>query len=501
MTLAPIDRRAAALATALLLSCTTCPAAETSLTVYSGTSSGALSPLTLRDSAPENLPGYAVIREQRAVELATGRNDIRYSDVPAAIDPTTVSFESITDPTHTRVIEQNYEFDLVSTDKLLDRYIDRDVTIERLQGSEVRSETGRLTSTRGGIVLRDPDGAVHVVPHNDGIRLPALPGGLITRPTLVWRIDAERAGRHDTRVSYQSGGFAWWADYNLQQSEIGGACRIDIGAWVTVVNRSGAGYRDAQLKLVAGDVHRAPTAQPLQFGAQRLMMKAAGAVAGFAEQSLFEYHLYTLGFPTTLPDNSSKQLELFPTVRGVPCERRLVFAPQGAAGGFAPTPFTDRGWTGGTGGSIDVFLDFRNAREGGLGIPLPAGRARVSRQDPHDGSLEFIGVDASAHTPRVARVRLRLGASFDVVGERRQTDFKLDSGRKTMEEEVEITVRNHKDQGETVDVREILGRWSTWEIVQSSLPYEKIDARTVGFVLRPDARSAATVRYRVRYTW
>lgn len=231
-------------------------AGATALTIYSSASPQAVPPELQRAPARNAIPGYAVVRQEREIELARGRNDVRFSDVAALIDPTTVAFESLTDPKGTSVLEQNFQFDLVSTERLLTRYIDRAISVEQIRGQATESFAGTLLSTQGGIVLRRDDGGVQILPHNAGVKLPALPGGLITRPTLVWNVDAKSGGKQRTRVAYQTQGMSWWADYNVTFAEgrSHGECTLDLGAWVSIVNTSGASYADAKLKLVAGEV-------------------------------------------------------------------------------------------------------------------------------------------------------------------------------------------------------------------------------------------------------
>jgi hypothetical protein len=335
--------------------------------------------------------------------------------------------------------------------------------------------------------------------------LPQLPGGLITRPTLVWNVDARTAGRQRARVAYQTQGITWWADYNVTYTEKSqNDCRLDLGAWVSIVNTSGASYTEAKLKLVAGEVHRAPAINAVgRMELQKRALASAPAVAdGFAEKSFFEYHLYTLGRPTTLPDNSTKQVELFPVARGVPCQRTLVYygRPEGGYG-FLPAPLTDRNYGVQSNRQVDVYLQFRNAEAANLGLPLPRGRVRVSKLDPADNTLEFIGEDAIDHTPRNEKVLLKMGSAFDVTGERRQTDFRIDTGRKTMTEDIEITLRNAKQEPVEVQVKEVLYRWVNWEITARNRDYRKEDARSVYFPVTVPAGGESTVKYTVRYTW
>ncbi len=476
------------------------------LTVYSTARPGAIAPETYRNGGRgQAVPGYAVVRQERAFALERGRNTIRYTDVAALIDPTTVAFESLTDPLGTRVVEQNFQFDLVDTNRLLHKYLDRNITVDQIRGNGVESYSGTLLSIAGGLVLRRPDGTIQTLPHNAGVTLPELPGGLITRPTLLWDIAAERAATHRTRVAYQTTGITWWADYNLTYSEGASAesCRLEVGAWVSLLNQSGASYPDAKLKLVAGDVNRAPAAgraQPRAMDAVRSMAQES-KVAGFEEKSFFEYHLYTLGRPTTLPDNSTKQIELFPAARGVPCEKTLVYYGAPPAYGFAPSPITDRAYGVDSNKKVDVYLTFRNTQDNHMGMPLPAGRIRVSKLDDADKTLEFVGEDTIDHTPKNEKVLIRMGSAFDVVGERRQVNFSVDTSRRTMTEEIEVKLRNQKSEPVAVSVKENLYRWVNWSITQKSHDYDKQDARTIHFPVKVGAGREAVVRYTVQYTW
>jgi hypothetical protein len=477
--------------------------AGTAITIYSSARPGTLSPQTFRSGGEgASVPGYALVREDRRFDLKAGRTLLRVPDVPALIDPTTVSFASLTDPAGTRVVEQSFEFDLTSTEKLLSRYLDREITVEQPRGQGVGAFTGTLVGTRGGLTLRAADGSVRVLNGYSGVTLPGLPGGLISRPTLVWDIDSGRAGAHDARIAYQTGGMTWWADYNLTYAEPApGKCRLDVGAWVTIVNQSGAAYADAKLKLIAGDVQRAqPRPQPAAPAALGRVqeMKAAG----FEEKAFFEYHLYTLGRPASLAQNSTKQIELFPTAAGVGCEKKLVYAGQATSFAHYGSPMTDRGFGVQSNRKVDVYLRIRNAQANGLGIPLPAGKLRVSKRDDADGSLEFIGEDLIDHTARDETVQVKLGSAFDVVGERRQLDYRIDTSAKWIEEDIEVRVRNQKpDETVEVIVKESLYRWSAWTITRKSQDFVKEDSRTAHFPVRIAPKGEAVVRYTVRYAW
>lgn len=480
---------------------------EHAITIYSSAAPGSISPNAYRPVKGQGInygsvPGYAMVRQARAVELNAGVDSVQFTDVAALIDPTTVYFESLTDPKNTRVLEQNFQFDLVATQKLLEKYIDQEIRVERVIGDRLEQIQGKLLSASDGLVLAGPDGSVQVLRNYSNIEFPELPGGLITKPTLEWQISAKRAGVHKTRVSYQTEGMTWWADYNLvyDEGQDANSGFVDVGAWVSIINQSGASYPEAKLKLIAGDVNRA---QPNVVTTQRsraMFSEMAAADTGFEEKSFFEFHLYTLGRPTTLPNNSTKQIELFPIAERVPAQKDLIY--NGAPSYYAyGGPYLDRNFGIASNSKVETYLTFENAKRRGLGIPMPAGRIRVSKLDSADDTLEFIGEDIIDHTPRNEKIRIKLGAAFDVVGERKQTDFKIDTKAKWIEESFEIEVRNRKEESVDVIVQEYLNRWSNWKLLSKSHDFEKQSARVIHFPVTIGADKTVTLTYTVRYTW
>lgn len=509
--MSPASQRLAALISAACLgmAASAAPARETAITIYSSAQPGGIPAEFYRplpgQGTPSamSVPGYALVREDRDVAIKQGRSQISFTDVAALIDPTTVTFTSLTDP-GTRVLEQNFQFDLVSTQKLLQKFIDRQITVDKTAGDSVTPITGTLLSASDGIVLRDRDGSIYSLPGYSSVKFPDLPGGLNTRPTLVWDVHSPGGGTHRTRVTYQTGGMTWWADYNLVFNEGADANSglLDLSAWVSIINQSGASYADSRLKLIAGDVHRVePPAAPLMRKQVLEMAAAAPAdAAGFQQKDFFEFHLYTLGRPTTLPNNSTKQIELFDQARQIPAKKMLHYYGAGHPYLY-PSPYTDRNMGVESNKKVDVYLEFKNDKAFGLGVPLPAGRLRVSQLDKADGSLEFIGEDQIDHTPKDETLRVKLGSAFDVVGERRQVSFSVDTNARWMEEEIEVKLRNHKPQPVEVIVKENLYRWSNWKILTRTHEYVKEDARTINFPVKVAKDGETVVRYRVRYTW
>jgi len=434
--------------------------------------------------------------------LPQGTGELRFTDVAKRIDPTTVAFESLSDPA-TRVIEQNYQYDLVDNAKLLDRYVGQVITVQQVRGDKVEAVSGKLLSASGGLILQRDSGEVLTLSNYANIQFPALPGGLITRPTLVWKVNSKAGGEQNTRVSYQTQGITWWSDYNITLREGNGNCDMDLAAWVTLVNQSGGSYPSAQLKLVAGEVNRAPSAAAAAPAPALLarMARSEEVDRGFTESGLAEYHLYTLGRRTDLPDNSTKQLELFPAAHGLACKKQLVFTAGPQPWSYWAAPIQDQGYAATNQGTVGAYLEFENKENNHLGVPLPAGRMRVNQANSSDGALEFVGEDVIKHTPRNETLRIKLGNAFDVVGERKQVSFHVDTGAKTIDESFEISVRNRKKEAAAVVVREYLYRWSSWEVTAKSHDFTKRDAQTIDFPLQIAADGETKVTYTVHYHW
>lgn len=490
---------------AVLLSAGLAPtllADTTAVTIYSTATPGAVPPEMYRPTPGQNrygnpwgeIPGYAMVRQERPLDIKAGVSEISFTGVAALLDPTTVRFESITDPDGTRVLEQDYRFDLLSMDKMLERYIDKDIIFN---GQEMTL----LSVAGGGMLLQGDDGRVQFQEGYGGVVFPSLAEGLITRPTLVWRLAADRAGSQSTRITYQTGGITWWADYNLlfHEGKDANSGTVDIGAWVSILNQSGGSYEDATLKLIAGDVNRAPQPSAPRRREVLYAMDAGAMEKGFEEKAFFEYHLYTLGRPVTIPDRSTKQVELFESARDIPAQKILLYDGTAEFAGWGAGRYEDQGFGVQSNSKVAVYLRFDNKEAEGLGVPLPSGRVRVNQTDDADGSQEFIGEDVIDHTPRNEEVLIKLGNAFDVVGERRQVSFQR--GSNWIVETIEVTLRNRKTDAVTVTVQERLFRWTNAEVQKISHNHEMLDARTmhIPVSLQPDEEQKVT--YTVRYSW
>lgn len=477
---------------------------DVALTIYSTATPGAISPDLYRPvpgggsmgySRYQQIPGYAIVKQERELEFERGVSELSFQGVAALLDPTTVMFESLSDPDGTTVLEQDYRFDLLSMDKMLERYIDKEIV---WNGQEVTL----MSVSGGGMLIRGDEGAIQFVSGYDGVKFPAIADGLITRPTLNWMVNSRRGGKQDTQISYETKGITWWADYNLiyEEGRTPNEGTIDLSAWVSILNQSGGSYEDANLKLVAGDVNRAPRGGG---GGQSLypesrMMAADMQSKGFEEQSFFEYHLYTLGRPTTIPDRSTKQLELFEQANDIEVKKRFLFDGTAQYMRYGGRQDNEQFGIGGD-TKVQVFIQFDNKEDEGLGMPLPSGRIRVSQLDENDGSFEFIGEDTIDHTPRNEEVTIKLGNAFDVVGERRQVSF--ERGRNWMTETIEVKVRNQKEDAVEVHIQEHLYRWSNATIREISHDHEMLDTRTmhIPVTIRPEGE--AVVTYTVHYSW
>ena len=437
----------------------------------------------------------ALVMDRRSLSLSEGLNEVRFVDVAAQIDPTSVHFRSLTDPEDTVVLEQNYEYDIVGSSKLLHKYVDQEISLVTEDGQEY---VGTLLSADDDVILQAADGQVTLVKLEriKEFTFPALPEGLITRPTLVWQVESVQGGSQDVEVTYLTGGVNWQANYILVLAD--DEQTMDLDGWVTLDNRSGTSYADAKLKLIAGDIHRA-AADARVVEKMMVFEEAAPAAPQVEERAFFEYHLYEVQRPVTVKDQQTKQIE-FVTASAVPTGKFFVY--DGAQMRFMGyyQPIEDPGYGTASGTKVMVMLEFKNGEEEGLGVPLPKGTLRVFKKDV-DGSTLLIGEDAIDHTPKDEQVRLYIGDAFDIVGERIQTDFQADYDDDWMQESYQITLRNHKDEDVEVRVVEHMFRWSEWQILEESHDHEKLDAQTIEFRVPVEADGETVVTYTVRYEW
>ncbi|MDQ7783569.1 MAG: DUF4139 domain-containing protein [Desulfomonilaceae bacterium] len=425
-----------------------------------------------------------LVKETRTVELPGGGGELKFMDVAAHIMPVTVHVKSINQPGGFTVLEQNYEYDLMNQQKLLDKYVGKKLKIVDWNKYQDRKEVVEavLLSNNQGQVYGIGD---EIYLGHPGIKvLPKLPEDLIAKPTLTWLYENGSKEPHQLEVSYLTGKINWRADYvvvlNKDDTE------ADISGWVTLDNKSGGTYRNARLKLVAGDVHRIVEERvPLAMAPRRKDL-VAPAEPQFREQAFFEYHIYDLQRKTTVKDNQTKQVSLLEANKVKVTKELLVYGIR--------SYFTSQFQEKSPKQPVNVYVKFKNSKENSLGMPLPAGIMRLYKQDA-DGSGQFIGEDKVDHTPKDEEVKLKIGEAFDVVAERVQTDFKRLT-RAMYETEWEVTVRNHKDQPVSVGLVEPL--FGNWEVISKSHPYTKVDAHTIRFDVTVPKDGQAKVTYRVR---
>jgi len=422
--------------------------------------------------------GRALVRDARRVNLPVGEVSLEFRDIASQVIPETVAVagEGVT------VIEQNYEYDLLSPQTLLAKYLNRDVTLVVEEPGELpaqmvlRRRTGRLLSVENGTVWRIGDDIV-MNPSYRHLVFPEVPAVLRDRPTLVWLLRSVRAGERRLEATYLTAGITWKADYVLTLD--GEGKQGDLLGWITVDNQSGASYPQAALQLVAGDVHLAPA--PRAVFAEAMVAKAAQAPV--EEESFAEYHLYTVPRPTTIKERQQKQIA-FLEKSGITVGRRYVV--EGSSGLFRSRIGVQRH-------DVRVEIDLANRTANQLGVPLPAGTLRMYQKDRR-GTAQFVGEDTIRHTPVDETVTLTMGNAFDLVAERRQTEYRrFDS---VSESAFEVTLRNHKETSVTVTIQERLG--GDWEMLSHSHPFIKESAFGVVFEVPVEAKGAATLKYRVR---
>ncbi len=425
----------------------------------------------------------ALIKEVRRLDLDKGVNDIALRDVSARMRPETASLRAVTGAP-LRLIEQNFDFDLLTPQKLLDKYVGQSVTVIRTNpatGAETR-EAAQVLATNGGTVLKFADRIETGVPGR--LAFGNIPATLRERPTLVVKLDSATAGKQTAELSYLSGGLSWKADYVAELA--GDETRLDLAGWVTLTNQSGTAFDNAKLQLVAGDVNRvrqdfAPKAYPMAAA-------AAAPAREMAREEVFDYHLYSLGRSTTLLDNQTKQVALLSAAH-VPVGKEYLLAGESW---YYQSQASDLGRKQ----KIAVFLQFENSG-GDLGKPLPKGVVRVYKKDSK-GNAIFIGEDAIDHTAKNDRIRLKMGNAFDVGATRKQTAYRLVSGRPNPVYETawRIDFNNAKEQPVTVKVVEPMP--GDWEMVGESQPHTKGNAHSAVWQIQVPAVGKAMLEYTVR---
>jgi len=436
---------------------------------------------------------FAIVNQRRPMDLKSGVQTVRFPDVAATIVPESVQFRSLLPAGDAQVLEQNYEFDLVTADKLLAKYVDKRIGVVTRDGG--LTEGTLLTADKAQLVLAGPEG-IDLLPRGKNvkdIRLASLPAGLLTRPTLVWKVKAAKPGEHLVNVAYQAHRINWRVDYRAVAAA--GEKTIDLAGWVTINNQTGTTFKDAGLKLMAGDVHvvREPR-RPTVRGSLGVVGQASKGRPAFEEKGFAEYHLYTLGRQTTLANAQTKQIELA-KVDAIPVAKRYLLKTPPSLLHAQPGPS----------GQVDrvaVVLEFKNSKQvrPGLGIPLPKGPFRVYQTDA-EGQVQFVGRDEIDHTPKDEPLRIRIGSAFDLAAERVRTANRTRAGESWSEEDWKITLRSHKDQPVSIVVEEPLRGDANWEILRSSQAYRKKDFRTLEFTVDLPPNAQRVVTYTVRYTW
>jgi hypothetical protein len=437
--------------------------------------------------------GFGLVREVRDVSLGTGRVSLEFRDVSSQIEPNTVHVKALGDngAKDFSVLEQNYRYDLLSPQKLLSKYVGKKIKLYRYNkntGKDEEIEAEVLSVNENQPVLKVGDQITYGFPAR--FAFPEVPKNLIAEPSLVWLADSER-DRQTLEVTYLTQGFGWSADYVLtlgEEAAATGMSKADLVGWVTLNNTTSTSFENAKLKLVAGNVQRVrptTTAMPEESKEE----EDRGGERQFTEESFFEYHLYGLERPTNLLSNEQKQVTLL-EAHGIDVHRQLIFygASYYFRGSYGQVVSNQK---------VGVYLEIKNEEGNHMGMPLPKGTVRVYKADK-SGSTQFIGEDAIDHTPRDEKLRIKMGESFDVVGDRRQTDFKSISA--CIDETAwEIALRNHKDVADEVLVYEPIQ--GDWQILSSSMPYDKKDAHTFTFTAKVPARGETKITYRVRVKW
>jgi hypothetical protein len=425
-----------------------------------------------------------LVKDQREISLTRGVGELRFMDVASQIIPTSVYIKSLVDPDSLQILEQNYEYDLLNPQKLLDKYVGKEVKLYYKNPYTEREEivTATLLSNNGGPIFKIGDEITYG--HPGRIIFPGVPENLISKPTLVWLIENNLSKAQKVEASYLTNGINWRADYVVTLNDKDD--KADLSGWVTIDNKSGTTYKNAKLKLVAGDVNRVKDEYEYKDRMLRVAEMAAKAAQQFKEEEFFEYHIYTLQRPSTIKENQTKQISLV-TADNIPVRKELLFY------GARYYYYSQYGEAI-SNQKVGVFVEIENKKENNLGIPLPKGTVRVYKHD-NEGSLQFVGEDSIDHTPKDEKVRIKLGDAFDVVGSRKQTDWKK-IAYDTYEVGYEISLRNHKKEDVVVKVIEPIP--GDWKMLSSSHEYKKTEAFTAEFNIPVPKDKETKLTYRVR---
>jgi hypothetical protein len=433
----------------------------------------------------------ALVRDVRDLRLPTGTFDLSFMDIAATVNPATVHLRSLTEPSRINVLEQNYEYDLLEPDKLLRKYVGRDVTLvrRRQEDGSTREELvkARLLSYNTAPVWQIGSEIITGL-SADHIQFPELPGNLYTHPTLVWTLDNGGAARHRVETSYLAGKLSWSSDYVLTVARDDKAA--DLDGWVTLQNGSGTSFRNTRLQLVAGELNRVRQLMGRMAEADAMRAERMATAAPMAQEPFSDYHLYTLGRKTTINNNETKQVSML-NGTGIPIRKRYIVDGQSfyyRNSQHPGSPIKD---------AVQVYYQFKNEAKGGLGMPMPAGVVRVYQADS-SGGVQFVGEDRIQHTPKDEELNLKIGNAFDVTCERNQVDFEKIASN-VYEIEYAITLRNHKAAPITVEVNEPVG--GTWRMIRSSFEWTKTAAWAAQFTVPVAADGTALLKYRVRVTY
>jgi len=427
-----------------------------------------------------------LVKDTRLIDFKPGIHELKFMDVAGKIDPTTVHIKSLINGSSLDVLEQNYEYDLLSPQKLLEKYVGQKVQLATFNNETKKEEIieATLLSTQGGNIFQIND-RIHIG-HYGRILLPKIPENLIPQPTLIWMLENRLSRPQKVEASYLTSGINWKADYVTVLNKLD--TLTDLTGWVTIDNRSGATYQNALLKLVAGDIHRVQGEMRMDYARPMAAAKEASSQQ-FKEESFFEYHLYTLDRRTTIKDNQTKQMSLL-DAHQVPVKKLFLFSGN-------PYYYYSRYDQRTNKQKVGVFLELENTKKNNLGMPLPKGTIRVYKEDK-DGCLQFVGEDRIDHTPKDEKFKIKIGEAFDVVGERVQTEYKH-LGWNLYEVAFEVSLRNHKKEDIKVLVEEPIP--GDWEMLSNTHSYEKLSSNLIRFNVPVDKDKEVKVKYRIRFKY
>jgi hypothetical protein len=471
------------------------------VTLYSTAGSGNPNQTSIMSNSGYSVPGYAFINEVKSLDLKSGTTEVKLTDIADLADPGSITFNPKISSSGIKLIEQNFNFNLVNSNVLTNTSIGKSIAIKQDSDSKIIEGT-LLGYDNKFYIVKTSNGKTQVIKDPKIISYSEANKDLSSRPELYWKINSNKSGKYEVLTGYETKGMTWWVNYlgTYTENRDGRTGKLDLSAFATLVNKSGVDHLDSKIKLIAGDVNKAGRDNYEMSSRSHNKYSAAMAMdsTGIQNEAVMDYHMYTLDRKVDLPNNSAKQIAFFDTVQGIPVTKRYIYQANNQR--YYGNVYADKG-VAESKDEISVWLQFKNTKASGLGSAMPSGVMRINKTNISNNEMQFVGEDVITRKAKDEDIVLNLGKAFDVKGKRKQISYSYDKNRKRIEEVIEIEVDNHKDIDVEVEVMENLYRSKDWEIRHNTHDFTKESANSVKFKSYAEAEGKSVIRYEVIYKW